>query len=301
MLVRVACLLTFALPLAAQEPVPAPAHFTVMVGHQPLAVWARRLARPKGVILLVHGRTWSSLPDFDLQVPGESRSVLMNLAARGYAAYAVDLRGYGGSPRDATGWDTPDRSRDDVAAVLRWIARTEPMSVRPVLLGWSNGSMVSQLVAERYPQLISALILYGYPFPVGAHVTVDAPGSLPAREATTDSGARSDFLEPAVTSKRMVDAYALAALRSDPVRTDWRGALQWNALDPAHVRVPTLLMQGERDPSLPDSTLARFFTHLGTADKQRVTLLGGDHASLLEDTRPAFVDAVVAFIERRHH
>ncbi|HEY4320297.1 MAG TPA: alpha/beta fold hydrolase [Gemmatimonadales bacterium] len=301
MLMRVACVLALAAPLTAQAPGLAPEHFTVTVGHEPLAVWARRPAHPKGTILLVHGRTWSALPDFDLQVPGESRSVLSNLAARGYAAYAVDLRGYGGSPRDASGWDTPDQSRDDVAAVLRWMAQTEPMSARPVLLGWSNGSMVSQLVAERYPQLISALILYGYPFAVGEHITVDAPGPLPAREATTDSGARSDFLEPAVTSKRMVDAYSRAALRSDPVRTDWRGALQWNALNPAQVRVPTLLLQGEHDPSLPDSTLARFFSHLGTADKQRVTLLGGDHASLLEDTRPAFIDAVVAFIERRHH
>ena len=32
------------------------------------------------------------------------------LAAKGWAAYALDLRGYGGTKRDATGWNTPDRA-----------------------------------------------------------------------------------------------------------------------------------------------------------------------------------------------
>jgi alpha-beta hydrolase superfamily lysophospholipase len=69
-----------------------------------LALWAREVAQPKGVIVLVHGRTWSALPDFDLQVPGDQRSVMQSLNARGYSAFALDMRGYGKTPRDATGW-----------------------------------------------------------------------------------------------------------------------------------------------------------------------------------------------------
>src|SRR5262249_13140613 len=85
-------------PAAAQAP--KLERFTVVADGHPLAVWARRAEHPRGTILLVHGRTWSSLPDFDLQVPGESRSVLAALAAKGFAAYAVDLRGYGATPHD---------------------------------------------------------------------------------------------------------------------------------------------------------------------------------------------------------
>ena len=48
-----------------------------------MAVWARRPATPKGAILLVHGRTWSSRPDFDLQVPGLQRSVLASFVGAG--------------------------------------------------------------------------------------------------------------------------------------------------------------------------------------------------------------------------
>ena len=76
-------------------------------GHS-LAVWSKLPARPRAVMLLVHGRTWSSRPDFDLQAPGEELSLMDGLVAMDIAAYAVDLRGYGATPRDASGWLTPD-------------------------------------------------------------------------------------------------------------------------------------------------------------------------------------------------
>jgi pimeloyl-ACP methyl ester carboxylesterase len=59
-----------------------------------------------------------------------------------------------------------------------------------------------------------------------------------------------------------------------------------------------LLLHGERDPLTPLAAQARLFTGLGTADKQWVVLPHGDHAALLEDTAPAFIAAIVAFIER---
>src|ERR1019366_8936308 len=96
---------------------------TVTADGYPLALWEKRAANPKGTILLLHGRTWSSLPDFDLQVPGEHPSLMDAFVARGYAVYALALRGYGATPRDATGWDTPDQSAEDLSAALAWVAK----------------------------------------------------------------------------------------------------------------------------------------------------------------------------------
>ena len=277
---------------------PSLEHFTVFADGHPLAVWARRPAAPKGAILLVHGRTWSGLPDFDLQVPGESRSVLANLAARGYAAYAIDLRGYGSTPRDRTGWLTPLRAADDVNTALAWIAAKQKLPIRPVLLGWSVGSMVAQLAAQQRPEMISVLVLYGYPFLPGDSLDADVDSmARPARTRTTRDGAASDFVSPTVTSARMVAAYVKAATKSDPILTDWRFFDQFNALDPARVTMPTLVLQGEHDPE-PQSALQRLVAGLGSKEKSWVTLLGGDHAALLEDTKPSFVDAIIAFLER---
>jgi pimeloyl-ACP methyl ester carboxylesterase len=262
-----------------------------------LSLWGREVAKPKGVIVLLHGRTWSALPDFDLQVPGDQRSVMQSLNARGYSAFALDMRGYGKTPRDATGWLTPDRAARDVAQALEWLAMAKNIQ-RPVLLGWSYGSLVAQLAAQRRPELMSALILFGYPRDP-AKLVFPAETSEPARAVNTREAAASDFISPRVTPKKVIDAYVAAALAADPVRADWRNQhAEFQALDPSKVTVPTLLMQGERDPFAPADAQARLFVGLGTSDKQWVVLSGGDHAALLEDTHTAFIAAIVAFVSR---
>ena len=87
-------LLTAPHPVLAAGPRPLE-QLTVTADGHPLRVWARRAARPKGAVLFVHGRTWSARPNFDLTTPSGSMSILQAFADRGYAAYAIDLRGYG--------------------------------------------------------------------------------------------------------------------------------------------------------------------------------------------------------------
>jgi alpha-beta hydrolase superfamily lysophospholipase len=271
---------------------------TITAGGQPLALWEKSAANPKGTILLLHGRTWSSLPDFDLQVPGEQHSLMDALVARGYTVYALDLRGYGATPRDATGWDTPDRSAEDLSVALDWVAKHSAVAGKPAVLGWSNGSTVAELCAQRHPGKLSALILTGYWKHPDSTIASGPDTVTPPREKTTAKAAASDFIAPNAMSKKAVAAYVAAALKADPVRTDWRRLEQFNAIDPAKVTTPTLLIQGELDPIAPTETQAAFFSRLGTADRAWVVMAGGDHASLIENMQPAFVAAVVSFLER---
>ena len=66
--------------------------------------------------------------------------------------------------------------------------------------------------------------------------------------------------------------------RRTPIRTDWRHLDQWNAVDPAKIVIPTLLIQGESDPFAPTAMQAAFFSRLKTADREWIVLAGGDHA-----------------------
>lgn len=286
---------------AGQTVTPGTPHrFTVTADNHPLALWAREVAQPKGAVLLLHGRTWSALPDFDLRVDGsEKYSVMRALNEKGYSAYALDMRGYGSTPRDASGWLTPDRAAADVASALEWIAHHGDKTARPpALLGWSQGSRVAHLTAQRHPELISDLVLFGYPVdPAKSTPVVNSPAT-PPRESNDRARAISDFISPAVTPQPVIEAYVRAALAADPVRVDWRDQQQFNELDPAKLRMPTLLMHGERDPLAPIAAQARVFTALGNPDRQWVILAGGDHAALIEDTAPAFIAAIVAFLDR---
>jgi len=272
---------------------------TVKVDGHPINVWSKLAPEPWGAIVLLHGRTWSARPDFDLQVPGESRSTMDALVAEGMAVYAMDMRGYGATPRDDTQWLTPDRAEKDLAAVLTWVAQQHPDLPAPTMLGWSLGSLVSQLTAQRHPQLMSSLVLFGYPRRPGAIYDPDpVPLPEPERRTTTAEAAAEDFIVPGSISQAGIDAFVKAALAADPVRMDWRANDQWNALDPAAVKTPTLLIHGEKDPYAPMENQTLLFEALGHPDRAWVIVAGSDHVAHMEANGRRFVHAVVEFIRR---
>lgn len=272
----------------------------VRVDQHPLTVWSKRPAtQARGSILLVHGRTWSSRPNFDLKVPGLRMSLMDALVARGYAVYALDQRGYGGTPRDTSGWLTPDRAERDVVAVLDWVTEREQRRGRPVLFGYSRGAQVAALAAQRQPARMSAVVLYGFPgLMAGRPATATADAATPARARTTAAAAGEDFISPAVTPAGVKEAYVRSATMMDSIRADWRQESQFGVLDPRLIRTPILLLDGERDPYANAAAHPDFFARLGTADKWWVVLPGVDHAAHLE-TPDAFVNALVSFMDRR--
>ena len=282
----------------------------VRVDGHPMSVWSKRPPTPvSGSILLLHGRTWSARPNFDLRDPGNrvDASLMDALVARGYSVYALDLRGYGGTPRDASGWLTPDRAERDVSVVLDWVyarevagngTRQSVPARKPMLLGYSRGAQVAMLVAQRHPEKVAGLVLYGFPDPAVAPAAPAPDPAVPPRERTTQAAAGEDFISPAVTPRGVKEAYVRMATTMDSIRVDWRMETQLAAIDPAKVRVPTLLLSGERDPYANASNHPAFFARLGTADRWLVVLPGADHAAHLE-TQGAFVNALVAFMGRR--
>ena len=279
---------------AAADPL---AHQITVDGH-PIRVWEKPAAERRSRVLLVHGRTWSTRPDFDLEVPGEDLSLMNGLVALGAASYGVDLRGYGETARDETGWLTPDRAAADVAGVLEWLAGLDPEAPRPYLFGWSYGAMVAQLVVQRRPELVSGLILFGYPVRPGIDRDPADAAAVPPREVNTARAARSDFVVPGAISARAVEAFVEAALASDPVRADWRHLDQWQALDPAAVRVPTLLLEAYHDPLALDDVHRALFARLDTDDKAWIVIPGGDHAAFMERPRAYFLRQLDGFMHR---
>lgn len=268
----------------------------VVVDGHPFAVWSKSPESPRQVMLLIHGRTWSTRPDFDLQVPGEDLSLMDGLVAQGIATYGLDLRGYGGTPRDASGWLTPDRAAEDVSQVLAWVHRRHPDLPMPYLFGWSYGATVSQLTSQRHPAAMSGLILFGYPLRPG--YDQNPANDQPLRAPTTAEAAASDFLLPGTISEAAVNAFVASALTHDPVRMDWRGLQEWQALDGSRVEVPVLLLQAAKDPLALPSVHAELFTALQIGDKSWTVIPGGDHAAFMETPRTYFLSLIESFVFR---
>ena len=263
-------------------------------GH-PMALWQKTVANPKGFILFHHGKTWSALPDFDLQVEGEELSLMDGFNKMGYSVWALDARGYGETPRDASGWITPDRAAKDISIVLEWLLKNNGDKTH--LWGWSRGSMLGQLAAQKYPDNIESLTLYGYPLTLGYHYPEENKVGKPPAETNTAAHAASDFITPGSISQKAIDEYVRYSLEVDPVKTDWNFEHQFNQLDASKVTVPILLLQAEFDPLAKTDMHAAAFTAFPNADKQWVVLKGGDHAALLEIPRAKIIAATVSFIE----
>jgi alpha-beta hydrolase superfamily lysophospholipase len=281
---------------AARAAQPEPERLLLNAAGQQVTVWGRQSEHPQGIVVLVHGRTWSTRPVFDFEPRSGSRSLLKALAAAGFAAYAIDLPGYGSSQRVSSGWLAPTRAADVVEAVLPVVAHRHPDLPPPVLLGWSRGSKISALVASRARQPLSGLVLYGYNLdPTAPPDNGAASGKAPA-VANTAEWARSDFVTPAVASPAMIEDFVSAALAADPIRVDVCCDVEFLAIHPEAIRIPTLLLHGARDPAFKPAVAAAFFSHLATAERRWIIIASGDHAAHLEDCGPEVAAAMIDFI-----
>lgn len=262
---------------------------------------------PKNTIILLHGRTWSAIPVFNLIYEGSddkkkvhNLSTMDLLAKEGIDVYAVDFRGFGGTLRDSTGWLTPSKCVADLKSVVDWLKKEKNISA-PTILGWSQGGLVAQLYAQKYPESISGVILYAsiydpkmiYPRQTFLSKLPEAP-----RRKTTVEQAIEDFTLPGSISDESAFEFAASALKSDPVKVDWTSLHEFNEAVPARITVPTLIIHGSDDPYLAKDSQNHLFSRISTFDKAYVQLPCADHCAHLIDSRFSFVHHVTSFLKR---
>jgi len=237
-------------------------------------------------VLLLHGRTWSSLPVYHLTGQQlndsngsssieENRSLIQALHNHNIQPYSMDFRGFGGTPKDTSGFVEPLKCVSDVVSVLNWIhekhssdiedtneSETKERSIKPALLGWSHGALIAQITAQRHSNSLSKLILYGsiynpsvkYAIPPTLSESPQHSGytdheDFPLHELASQNefdGAMEDFTNvsnearifPPISAK----LFAEAALVCDPTKAAWWNLHQLNECKPSLVNVPTMVV-----------------------------------------------------------
>eukprot|EP00544_Gedaniella_sp_CCMP2646_P002560 CAMPEP_0202511180 /NCGR_PEP_ID=MMETSP1361-20130828/53682_1 /ASSEMBLY_ACC=CAM_ASM_000849 /TAXON_ID=210615 /ORGANISM="Staurosira complex sp., Strain CCMP2646" /LENGTH=375 /DNA_ID=CAMNT_0049145477 /DNA_START=115 /DNA_END=1239 /DNA_ORIENTATION=+ len=270
----------------------------------------------KKPILLLHGRTWSSVPVYHLlggnqsKNGQESRSLMEALRDLGLQPYAMDFRGFGGTPPDDSQCVEPLRCVMDAETVLEWICKRHDLNQEshedmPALLGWSQGALVAQLLAQKTPGALSKLILYGSLYdPLVRHPR--APLYKTDFSATDDTTRRKNLLDEAMEDFTIEGSippeparlFAEAALLADPVKAVWKHLYQFNNCDAARVHVPTLVVAGDQDPYAPLHMQQELFANLGRgSDRTWSILADADHAVHLLDGRARFANIVTSFVQ----
>jgi pimeloyl-ACP methyl ester carboxylesterase len=256
-----------------------------------LYVWRKRtLNAPKGVLVLVHGSSVQSRPAFDLQVPGKPEYAVMDWFARlGYDTWCFDCEGYGRSDKSRPVNADVSCGAEDLAAVSQYIARSTGEKL--LLYGSSGGALRAALFAQRHPERVrrvalDALVWTGEGSPTLAERRKRLPQYKASNRRPIDRAmVRSIFTRDGhgeAADPAVVEAFADAVLALDdsmPTGTYVDMTEKLPLVDPAQIKVPTLIMRGQWDGIATFQDVVNFFVKLDNPDKQ-LAVLPGAHVSM---------------------
>ncbi|OIR08001.1 alpha/beta hydrolase family protein [mine drainage metagenome] len=295
----------FSLPGPAAPPQPGPAlapprleaEAIIAADGQrlPLRRWSPEEDHTRGVILALHG-----MNDYSHAFEGAGR----HLAARGFALYAYDQRGFGAGPWPGH-WPGERALVEDAAAALGLLAARHP-GLPLYLLGESMGGAIALLTAETktLPPLAGLILsaaavwsrhdmglmergllwLSSHSLPWltlsghGLHLTPSDNFDM-LRELT---------LDPLVIKETRIDTiHGVVELM-----TRARQAAR-------HLRHPALLLYGEKDEIIPAAATFQMMRALpGPGRRQRCALYPRGHHMLLRDLQAATVlDDIAAWLQ----
>lgn len=289
--------------------------------------------------MLIHGGGPGSITSFDLQVPGYSLAAdlaraghsvyLMNI--RGWEnSTRPDVLNQ--PPEKHPPAVTSEEAVRDIHAVVNWIGQQEQRKV--ALIGWATGGHWAGMYTTRYRERVSHLVmlnsLYGvnadwklrqqfenserpgeFDRNAGGYRLNTAEGLLTNWNQTIPVAEKTQWRDPAVAQ-----AYVQQALASDATSDNRqppsiripgayrlesynlsRGQKYWNAAD---IRVPTLVIRGERDFWSRSVDIAALKAELVNAPKvETLTIPGGTHYLFLdrpERGRDRFLQSVLSFL-----
>ncbi len=246
----------------------------------------------KGKVIMVHGGShtgtgWTTTPDGR---PGWA----LRFANRGWDVYVVDWPGVGRSgTRPENLADTPTDIVDALALLLN---QTGPAA----LVGHSIGAAVAFKLTERVPEAVLAVAALA-PASVETVGSVVPPSPLDKLIGTTREGAQQRFANTARFPQAAFDNYFASLVPYGPrIRNAAIGLtgelkIDRSKTDIWNKRVPTLVLAGEEDRTVPPTRMIETTQALGVP----LTMLGANwgmpghgHLYIVEKETEAIADRV---------
>ncbi|HEX5079305.1 MAG TPA: alpha/beta fold hydrolase [Geminicoccaceae bacterium] len=285
----------------------------------------------RDAVLFVHGATFGG-DTFDLELPGYDW--MTQIAQRGFAAYYVDLRGYGHSTRPPTMSELPAKNEPfaraeevvaDLGDTVDFI-RERTGADKINLIGWSWGATITGMYTAAHNDKVDRLVLYA---PLYSNeepkwvAQMAAPGNLDemkdvgayrAVDAEMIAGIWEDQIVPADKAawreEKVFDVWFDTLLTAEPTGADAvrapNGVLvdEWEmrharpVYDAGQIKVPTLVIRGDADRESVQEDALGVFEKLGSDEKLYVTIGDATHFVSLEKRAPELIRQVQSFLER---
>jgi pimeloyl-ACP methyl ester carboxylesterase len=268
----------------------------VFLWQKSLAGESEKAARAGKIVLLAHGATWTGRPVFDL--PIRDYSLMDFLARNGFDVWAIDIHGYGRSDTTDKDWSDTESAARDINGAIDYILKLRGAN-KIELVGWSWGTLISGLFTMEHPEKVSRLALFG-PLWKGSEEMRKLPAPTEQYRINTATAAKEDFVAGQY-EEDVIELFAKEALKAAPRSPNgvFLDIKNLPIVDPTRIRVPTLLIHGEKDNYARTQDLLPFFQQLATNDKSYVILPNGGHIILLEKEHHRFQRALLEFLTER--
>jgi alpha-beta hydrolase superfamily lysophospholipase len=247
--------------------------------------------QPLPVLFLAHGSSLSSLPTYDLSVPGHGEYSMMDkFAEYGFEVWTMDFEGYGRSSRTKGNSDIASGVED--LKVAADVIQKETGQTRFHLYGESSGALRAGLYAMAHSDCVDRLLLASLTYTgqgsptltkratsldyYRTHNTRPRDRAMIASIFTRDKAGTSD---PAVA-----EAVADAEMKfgdSVPTGSYLDMLTKLPILDPARLPMPVLILRGEYDGIATEDDVLDFFKGLRTQQREIAILPGAAHAVAL--------------------
>ena len=224
------------------------------------------------------------------------------LAERGFAAYALDLRGRGRSDGERFYLESMSEYVQDVETVVT-LAKSRHVGLRAFLLGHSAGGVTSCLYTLEHQQELAGFICESFAFQVPAPdfaLAVLKGLSHLAPHAHVLKLKNEDFSRDPAVVKAMNDD-PLIANETQPTRTVAELARADERLGREFplITLPVLILHGTADKATKPSGSQTFFDSAGSQDKT-LRLYDGHYHDLLNDIgREEMLADIVQWMEAR--
>ncbi len=251
-------------------------------------VWAAKLKvpyrswlplhQPKEVLLCVHGLGFSSASFSEF---GRS------MAGRGFAVYAVDVRGFGQWAK-RKGQDTVDFEACllDIEQALKSLRKAYP-GVPVFMVGESMGGAIAMAATARHPELVDGLVSsvpssdryfkIGGEIIVGAHYLEDPDKKIDPEiidKISTDERTRAQM-----------ENNSMNRLKLSPKELKQFETFMKGNFDNAHLieKPPVLMLAGFKDKLVKPEGTIELFNALSSQDKLLMIIGDGEHLLLEEN------------------
>ncbi len=265
--------------------------FAGIGGVQLYGQWWRPKGEVRGVLVVQHG----------LDDHGDRYAHLAEtLVARGYAVYAMDLRGHGrsGGPRVEIG-----AFHDYVDDEATWISRIRDKEKgKPLFVfGHSMGGVIMTIYGEEHPRDVAGVVLSA------PALGIDAPPLQAAAIGLAGHLGSPGHMLPQQDADFARDPAVVAAMGVDPLLTHADGpthtavalvtGIEAAWLDAARLTEPLIVFHGSADKLTSPAASRDFVARAGAADKQHVLIPDAWHDLAHDPARDAFGGGIAAWLD----